>query len=157
MAARNPPASGSLLAALRETGAKETSRHGYASRDRSSIVTRWPRSGRSPGDAAPPIAKRFLIGGVQRLDSSARNKKWRYLKVSPFFIRARDGTRTRGPDLGKVVLHQLSHSRTVLHLRCWTNITEGDFLASLMPALFINASTNLSNARRLVNGFFKKD
>ena len=25
--------------------------------------------------------------------------------------RARDGTRTRGPDLGKVVLHQLSHSR----------------------------------------------
>ena len=27
------------------------------------------------------------------------------------FIRARDGTRTRGPDLGKVVLHQLSHSR----------------------------------------------
>ena len=27
------------------------------------------------------------------------------------FSRARDGTRTRGPDLGKVVLHQLSHSR----------------------------------------------
>ena len=26
-------------------------------------------------------------------------------------MRARDGTRTRGPDLGKVVLHQLSHSR----------------------------------------------
>ncbi len=25
--------------------------------------------------------------------------------------RARDGTRTRDPDLGKVVLHQLSHSR----------------------------------------------
>ena len=30
----------------------------------------------------------------------------------PFLLkRARDGTRTRGPDLGKVVLHQLSHSR----------------------------------------------
>ncbi len=29
-----------------------------------------------------------------------------------FRKRARDGTRTRGPDLGKVVLHQLSHSRT---------------------------------------------
>ena len=28
--------------------------------------------------------------------------------------RARDGTRTRDPDLGKVVLHQLSHSRTQL-------------------------------------------
>ena len=31
-------------------------------------------------------------------------------------IRARDGTRTRGPDLGKVVLHQLSHSRTYENL-----------------------------------------
>ncbi len=30
----------------------------------------------------------------------------------PFLLlRARDGTRTRDPDLGKVVLHQLSHSR----------------------------------------------
>ena len=28
--------------------------------------------------------------------------------------RAIDGTRTRGPDLGKVVLHQLSHSRISL-------------------------------------------
>ena len=28
-----------------------------------------------------------------------------------FTLRARDGTRTRDPDLGKVVLHQLSHSR----------------------------------------------
>ena len=27
--------------------------------------------------------------------------------------RARDGTRTRDPHLGKVVLHQLSHSRLV--------------------------------------------
>ena len=33
----------------------------------------------------------------------------------PFLVplRARDGTRTRGPDLGKVVLHQLSHSRII--------------------------------------------
>ena len=28
-----------------------------------------------------------------------------------YIKRARDGTRTRDPDLGKVVLHQLSHSR----------------------------------------------
>ena len=28
--------------------------------------------------------------------------------------RARDGTRTRDPHLGKVVLHQLSHSRIVI-------------------------------------------
>ena len=33
------------------------------------------------------------------------------------FSRARDGTRTRDPDLGKVVLHQLSHSRiSVIYL-----------------------------------------
>ena len=34
---------------------------------------------------------------------------------NPIFytIRARDGTRTRDPHLGKVVLHQLSHSRLV--------------------------------------------
>ena len=30
---------------------------------------------------------------------------------TPGFLRATDGTRTRDPDLGKVVLHQLSHSR----------------------------------------------
>ncbi len=30
------------------------------------------------------------------------------------FTRARDGTRTRGLDLGKVALHQLSHSRKLL-------------------------------------------
>ena len=36
----------------------------------------------------------------------------------PFLVplRARDGTRTRDPDLGKVVLHQLSHSRMCLFL-----------------------------------------
>ena len=33
------------------------------------------------------------------------------------FYRARDGTRTRDPDLGKVVLHQLSHSRIFTWLR----------------------------------------
>ena len=30
-----------------------------------------------------------------------------------YIRRARDGTRTRDPDLGKVVLHQLSHSRII--------------------------------------------
>ncbi len=34
-----------------------------------------------------------------------------------FRIRARDGTRTRDPDLGKVVLHQLSHSRLLSFFR----------------------------------------
>ena len=39
------------------------------------------------------------------------NKKEVLKKTSK---RARDGTRTRDPDLGKVVLHQLSHSRICL-------------------------------------------
>ena len=29
------------------------------------------------------------------------------------YIEARDGTRTRDPNLGKVMLHQLSHSRII--------------------------------------------
>ena len=38
-----------------------------------------------------------------------KNKKYSFEYF--LFVRARDGTRTRDPDLGKVVLHQLSHSR----------------------------------------------
>ena len=41
----------------------------------------------------------------------SKNKKEVLKKTSK---RARDGTRTRDPDLGKVVLHQLSHSRIYL-------------------------------------------
>ncbi len=36
------------------------------------------------------------------------------INISASLRRARDGTRTRDPDLGKVVLHQLSHSRILL-------------------------------------------
>ena len=42
-----------------------------------------------------------------------KNKKYSFEYF--LFIRARDGTRTRDPDLGKVVLHQLSHSRILLY------------------------------------------
>ena len=37
--------------------------------------------------------------------------------------KARDGTRTRGLDLGKVALHQLSHSRIcrLINDKCYTN------------------------------------
>ena len=38
------------------------------------------------------------------------NKKNKSLR-NQGLIRARDGVRTRDPDLGKVVLYQLSHSR----------------------------------------------
>lgn len=38
-----------------------------------------------------------------------KNKKYSFEYF--LFIRARDGTRTRDPDLGKVVLYQLSHYR----------------------------------------------
>ena len=42
-----------------------------------------------------------------------KNKKYSFEYF--LFIRARDGTRTRDPDLGKVVLHQLSHSRIMFY------------------------------------------
>ena len=45
-----------------------------------------------------------------------KNKKYSFEYF--LFIRARDGTRTRDPDLGKVVLHQLSHSRLCLTTKC---------------------------------------
>ena len=37
-----------------------------------------------------------------------------FLESLFFNMKARDGTRTRGPNLGKVVLYQLSHSRIYL-------------------------------------------
>ena len=43
--------------------------------------------------------------------------------------RARDGTRTRDPDLGKVVLHQLSHSRIINIL----NLNRGDRIRTCDP------------------------
>ncbi len=47
-----------------------------------------------------------------------KNQKIAETLIKPRFPlqikRARDGTRTRDPDLGKVVLHQLSHSRISL-------------------------------------------
>ena len=50
-----------------------------------------------------------------RAHGGARSKKECLLLESLFFnMKARDGTRTRGPNLGKVVLYQLSHSRIYL-------------------------------------------
>ncbi len=43
--------------------------------------------------------------------TSQKEKNPDKIKIPNKKIRARDGTRTRDPDLGKVVLHQLSHSR----------------------------------------------
>src|SRR5699024_3018144 len=51
--------------------------------------------------------------------------------------RARDGTRTRDPDLDKVVLHQLSHSR----------------LHALSQAL-VNNSTEIRACQSLFSNFF---
>ena len=51
------------------------------------------------------------------------------------FMRARDGTRTRGLDLGKVALHQLSHSRI---------------------SQFIRTNNNIHDVVALVNYFFYK-
>ena len=55
----------------------------------------------------------------------SNNEKEAVPKGDDFFLitRARDGTRTRGLDLGKVALHQLSHSRIcrLINDKCYTN------------------------------------
>ena len=57
-----------------------------------------------------------------------KNKKYSFEYF--LFIRARDGTRTRDPDLGKVVLHQLSHSRikSAIHKHMDTILYEKGFV-----------------------------
>ena len=50
-----------------------------------------------------------IICGV--LTPSGSKKEEPVFRLILLFSRARDGTRTRGLDLGKVALHQLSHSR----------------------------------------------
>ncbi len=71
-----------------------------------------PRDGR-----VYPFGARVTRAMPRSLESSspdwARRTQKRYPHGYLFCVsmRARDGTRTRGPDLGKVVLHQLSHSR----------------------------------------------
>ena len=57
-----------------------------------------------------------------------------FINVSVLFQRARDGTRTRGPDLGKVVLHQLSHSRI------YSSVPDGQIILYM---IFFTLSTNL--------------
>ena len=49
---------------------------------------------------------------------------------TPFFIyRAIDGTRTRDPDLGKVVLHQLSHCRASYQTPLYSIFVNSDLAA----------------------------
>ncbi len=62
--------------------------------------------------------------------------------------KARDGTRTRDPDLGKVVLHQLSHSR-LLHLifffcRAYTLKTTHCYISSSSVLFLLPKPTWLS-------------
>ena len=58
------------------------------------------------------------------------NKKRYPLGYLFYLRRARDGTRTRDPDLGKVVLHQLSHSRikSAIHKHMDTILYERGFV-----------------------------
>ena len=55
--------------------------------------------------------------------------------------RARDGTRTRDPDLGKVVLHQLSHSRIIKIIFTFCEERETG-LEPATPTLARSCSTN---------------
>ena len=56
------------------------------------------------------IRTRLSAGGAQTKEKG--HPFW----MSFSFLRARDGTRTRGLDIGKVALHQLSHSRILTSL-----------------------------------------
>ena len=88
---------------------------------------------------AVPIIYIYCITSIlplQEKESRIGLKKRMILSYHPFF-RARDGTRTRDPDLGKVVLHQLSHSRMSYILR-----------------LFLDARYSLSKHSTFVNFFF---
>ena len=58
-----------------------------------------------------------------------------FLESLFFNMKARDGTRTRGPNLGKVVLYQLSHSR-------------------ICSCSVLNTNTTLSCLQIVVKGFF---
>ncbi len=52
-----------------------------------------------------PAFKCFQMGATDKIKNLHKYGLFHTIQ------RARDGTRTRDPDLGKVVLHQLSHSR----------------------------------------------
>ena len=60
-------------------------------------------------------------------------------RISLCMKRARDGTRTRGLDLGKVALHQLSHSRI-----------------SYCFVLLLNTRHNIQDNPLSVNHFYAK-
>ena len=85
------------------------------------------------------------------------------------FYRARDGTRTRGPDLGKVVLHQLSHSCI------YSSVPDGQVILYLMVSIlsttifkvfqkiekllilhFVTVFDSVYSLKRLINPLFGK-
>ncbi len=59
----------------------------------------------TPSSYREVVPSRFICSDKQKRPS---------YRMIFFVYRARDGTRTRGLDLGKVALHQLSHSRICL-------------------------------------------
>ena len=90
---------------------------------------------------APTEAKRRYEPVRVRQDSF--NIERGYPNGYPLSIlrRARDGTRTRDPDLGKVVLHQLSHSRIIKIIFTFCEERETG-LEPATPTLARSCSTN---------------
>ena len=89
------------------------------SADRGGLLARDVAQG--PGDLG------FATTGAKRRTRTLEEPSWALLSQKERAIhritlslcenkKARDGTRTRGLDLGKVALHQLSHSRIFLSL-----------------------------------------
>ena len=69
-----------------------------------------------------------------RLDSKCSTEK--DIRLDVLFCRARDGTRTRGLDLGKVALHQLSHSRNVFLVLRLVYVIKGEMKSQRFFQLF---------------------
>ena len=83
-----------------------------------------------------------------------------FLESLFFNMKARDGTRTRGPDLGKVVLHQLSHSRILPCFSAGKIYNTSFFLScqlffqtfsNFFKLLYCNHSTSLEKPRPTID------
>ena len=107
-----------------------------------------PGQPRSEPGGSDPVPRPTWKGGerghsnIQGPAGPFKNKNTMQIRmVFLFLTRARDGTRTRGLDLGKVALHQLSHSRISLsvYFRQTHNI-----LYYRMPCLSIQKLKKLS-------------
>ena len=82
------------------------------------LLVQWTNAQRRPRRTLSPPRPRTAFIECCLSPAGLFLHKKRHPTGCPFLrkTKARDGTRTRGLDLGKVALHQLSHSRIILSL-----------------------------------------